>query len=75
MLLMKVIINWFFGRTGISSVSFPVCRLDELNSEGGNIELSVSDVDDVLTIIKDDYEREYFVTGTNLYSSLVVLYI
>ncbi|XP_019161550.1 PREDICTED: uncharacterized protein LOC109158159 isoform X3 [Ipomoea nil] len=38
-------------------------RLDELNGEGGNIELSVSDVDDVLTIIKDDYEREYFVTG------------
>ncbi|XP_031095483.1 uncharacterized protein LOC115999729 isoform X1 [Ipomoea triloba] len=38
-------------------------RLDELTGEGGNIELSVSDVDDVLTIIKDDYEREYFVTG------------
>nr|GMC91779.1 uncharacterized protein LOC109158159 isoform X2 [Ipomoea batatas] len=43
-------------------------RLDELNSEGGNIELSVSDVDDVLTIIEDDYEREYFVTGRDLYS-------
>lgn len=39
-----------------------------MNGEGGNIELSVSDVDDVLTIIKDDYEREYFVTGRDLYS-------
>lgn len=48
--------------------------MDELNGEGGNIELSVSDVDDVLMIIKADYEREYFVTGTDVYS-LVVLYI
>lgn len=45
------------------------CRLDTQNRQID--ETLVSDVDDILMIIKSDYEKAYFVTGTVLYLFLL----
>lgn len=40
---------------------FLCCRVDEVED---NQEFVVIDIDDVLNILKSDYENAYFVTGT-----------
>ncbi|XP_034705855.1 uncharacterized protein LOC117929619 isoform X3 [Vitis riparia] len=48
-------------------VSFGQNRLDSMSYKQGD-ELLVSSIDDVLLILKSDYENAYFVTGKDLYS-------
>nr|CAN65783.1 hypothetical protein VITISV_010563 [Vitis vinifera] len=48
-------------------VSFGQNRLDSMSYKQGD-ELLVSCIDDVLLILKSDYENAYFVTGKDLYS-------
>ena len=42
-----------------------LCRSDTINSQID--ENLVSNIDDILMIIKSDYEKAYFVTGNTLY--------
>ncbi|XP_052302414.1 uncharacterized protein LOC18110988 isoform X11 [Populus trichocarpa] len=42
-------------------------RLEKVNNKDRD-EISVSGIDDVIMILKSDYENAYFVTGTKLYS-------
>ena len=48
------------------------CRLERVDDKKRE-EISVSGVDDVVMILKSDYENAYFVTGTLLYLKKCVL--
>jgi hypothetical protein len=41
------------------------CRLEKVNNKDRD-EISVSGIDDVIMILKSDYENAYFVTGIHL---------